>query len=337
MSDPERDHLLLGRSEEPMTEERVLPFLRQLEGADALVGSAETVAGDWADATVGCVVVKGEPSMEGAPFADWDQVAFPEGLVRDGEALKWGEEPPGLPAAPLVVKRGRDWAFVSAVDVELDFDAADEAHYDLLEELTELFLESYRGEGVGALEGAALAEREGGGRTLALQGWTPPDPAVARAHLHWWIEEVARFLPLAEARILPKRVARGRGLAPSWIGPLLVIGASFATRLLDPELALRAGCLVWGFGALAITFLSRAHVGKITWTVAVLNALAQSAFAFLVVRPDLLVGAPTGESTEALLEWSEAVRTTLEWVLYASGAVGLVWVLTYLGNRRRPL
>ena len=336
MSEEPTDHLLLWRSDEPLEEEEALPLLRALEASDSLVGSAEGVAADWAGQRVGCVVLKGEPTLDSPPFADWDLVPFGEGIVLEGDQLTWAREPMALPAAPLVVKRGRDWAFASSVDVELDFDEPSAGQLELLEELTELFLESYRGEGIGALEGAALAERAGAGRTLSLRGWAPPDEGIGRGHLHWWIEEVARFLPLREARILPRRAAR-RGLPPSWIGPLVVIAVAFGVRWLDPTLALRAGCLVWAFGALMVTFFSRAYVGRVTWAVAAANALVQAALALLVVRPDLLVGSPPAGDTDALLGWAADVRSTLEWVLYGSGAMGLVWVLTYLANRRRPV
>lgn len=346
MSDSEttaepQDHLLVWRSDEPLDEADARSVLDPLEDTDVLIGGAASVAEDWAGARVGCVVVKGEPSAllkATDVLADWDLVPVPSGVALREEELVWLEEPMALPAAPLVVKKGRDWTIAPTVIVELDLDAPGEAELNLLDELTELFLEAYRGEGAGALEGAALAEREDGGRTLTLQGWAPPDVATARGHLHWWLEELARFLPLSAVRIRTGRAAGARrGLPPSWIGPLLVIGAAFGARLLDPSIALRASTLAWLFGPIVITFLSRAHVGRITWGVTVLNGLAQAAIAFVIERPDLIVGSPSGESTEALLLWSENVRSTLEWFLYGSGGVGLVWVLTYLANRRRPL
>ncbi len=339
-ADEPRDHLLVWKSDEPLDEAGAKAILQPLEEADVLIGSAASVAEDWAGDRVGCVVVKGEPSelLEGAAFSDWDLVPFPGGVAFRGEKLAWVEEPMALPAAPLVVKKGRDWKLAGTVVVELDFDGAGEAELALLDELTELFLEAYRGEGAGALEGAALAEREDGGRTLTLQGWRPPDLETARGHLHWWLEELARFLPLASVRIRSGRATGGRrGLPPSWLGPIVVIGAALGARLLDPSIALRASTLAWLFGPVMITFLSRAHVGRITWGVTVLNALVQAGVAFVIERPDLVVGSPTGESTEDLLVWSETVRSTLEWFVYGSAAMGLVWVLTYLANRRRPL
>lgn len=339
-ADDPRDHLLIWRSDEPLEGAAARGVLQPLEDTDVLVGSAASVAEDWSGARVGCVVVKGEPSelLEGAPFADWDLVPFPSGVALRGGELVWPDAPMALPAAPLVVKKGRDWSIAPLVTVELDLDSPSEAELNLLDELTELFLEAYRGEGAGALEGAALAEREDGGRTLTLQGWTPPEVEGARGHLHWWLEELARFLPLSSVRIRTGRAAGGRrGLPPSWIGPLLVIGAAFGARLLDPSIALRASTLAWLFGPVIVTFLSRAHVGRITWGVTVLNALVQGAIAFVIERPDLVVGGPAGESTEELLLWSESVRSTLEWFVYGSAAMGLVWVLTYLANRRRPV
>jgi hypothetical protein len=340
-SEDERDHLLVWKSDEPLDEGAAKAILGPLEEADVLIGSAAGVAEDWAGDRVGCVVVKGEPGelLEGAALSDWDLVPFPGGVaVRDG-ALAWVEKPMALPAAPLVVKKGRDWKLTGSVVVDLDLEGAGDAELALLDELTELFLEAYRGEAAGAIEGAALAEREDGGRTLTLQGWNPPDIETARGHLHWWLEELARFLPVTAVRIRSGRAAgERRGLPPSWIGPLLVIGAAFGARLLaDPSIALRASTLAWLFGPVIITFLSRAHVGRITWAVTVVNALAQAAIAFIIERPDLIAPSPTGESTEDLLLWSETVRSTLEWFLYGSAAVGLVWVLTYLANRRRPL
>ncbi len=336
-----RDHLLVWKSDEPLDEAAAKSVLDPLEAADVLIGSAESVAEDWAATSVGCVVVKGEPSdlMKATDvLADWDLVPFPSGVAVRGEKLVWLEEPMALPAAPLVVKKGRDWKIAATVTVELDLEGAGEPELNLLDELTELFLEAYRGEGAGALEGAALAEREDGGRTLTLQGWNPPDVDTARGHLHWWLEELARFLPLSSVRISTGRAGGARrGLPPSWIGPLLVIAAAFGARLLDPTIALRASTLAWLFGPIMITFLSRAHVGRVTWGVTVLNALVQAAIAFVIERPDLVVGGPSGESTEDLLVWSENVRSTLEWFLYGSGGMGLVWVLTYLANRRRPV
>lgn len=336
-----RDHLLVWKSDEPLDEATARSVLEPLEEADVLIGSAEGVAEDWAGTSVGCVVVKGEPSelLKGADvLADWDLVPFPSGVALRGEKLVWVEEPMALPAAPLVVKKGRDWKLSPTVTVELDLEKPGEAELNLLDELTELFLEAYRGEGTGALEGAALAEREDGGRTLTLQGWNPPDADVARGHLHWWLEELARFLPLTSVRIQTGRATGARrGLPPSWIGPLLVIGAAFGARLLDPTIALRASTLAWLFGPIMITFLSRAHVGRITWGVTVVNALVQAGIAFVIESPDVIVGGPTGETTEDLLAWSENVRSTLEYFLYGSGAMGLVWVLTYLANRRRPV
>jgi len=335
-----RDHLLIWKRTEPIDEAAAKAMLEPLEEADVLIGSAAGVAEDWAGDTVGCVVVKGEPNelLEGADLADWDLVPFPEGVALRGGKLAWVSEPMALPAAPLVVTKGRHWKLTASVAIELDFEGAGEAELGLLDELTELFLEAYRGEGVGAIEAAALAERADGGRTLTLQGWNPPDAAAARGHLHWWLEELARFLPLRAVRIRVGHAAGGRrGLPPSWLGPLLVIGAAFGARLLDPSIALRASTLAWLFGPIVITFLSRAYVGRITWVVTAVDAIAQAAIAFVIERPDLIVGSPTGESTEDLLVWSETVRSTLEWFLYGSAAVGLVWVLTYLANRRRPL
>lgn len=336
-----RDHLFVWKSDEALDESAAKAILEPLEEADVLIGSAAGVAEDWAGDRVGCVVVKGEPRefLEGAALADWDLVPFPEGVALRGEKLVWVSEPMALPAAPLVVAKGRDWKLTGSVVVDLDFEGAGDAELALLDELTELFLEAYRGEGAGALEGAALAEREDGGRTLTLQGWSPPDVETARGHLHWWLEELARFLPVSAVRIRSGRATSGRrGLPPSWLGPLVVIGAAFGARFLaDASIALRASTLAWLFLPLMITFLSRAHVGRITWGVTVVNALVQAGIAFVIERPDFVVGAPTGETTEDLLLWSETVRSTLEWFVYGSAAMGLVWVLTYLANRRRPL
>ena len=336
-----RDHLLIWRSDEPLDEAEARSVLEPLEAADVLIGSAESVAEGWAGGRVGCVVVKGAPRellKSSEVLADWDLVPFPSGVVLRGEKLAWIEEPMALPAAPLVVTKGRSWELAATVTVELELESPGGAELDLLDELTELFLEAYRGEGAGALEGAALAEREDGGRTLTLQGWSPPDAEIARGHLHWWIEELARFLPLRSVHIRTGRATGARrGLAPSWFGPLLVIAAALGARFLDPTIALRAGTLVWLFGPIIITFLSRAHVGRITWGVTVCNALAQAAIALVIERPELVVGGPSAETTEALLRWSETVRTTLEWFLYGSGAMGLGWVLAYLANRRRPV
>ena len=350
-----------------MNEALARQLLDPLEEADRLIGGAAGVAADWAGASVGCVVTKGDarellPEESVARLA-YDFLPVPAGLASESDRLEFREEPPTLPAAPLIVSGRSAWRARGDLDIRIrlapsaaaaaasgagvhasvEAGARDDGDGDrtdgdeLLDELTELFLEAYRGEGIGALHGASLIRGGEGAneRILQLRGWIPPDEGLARGHLHWWLEVLARFLPVEEVQIVGVR--ERKGLRPSWLGPALVVAAALAVRWLDASSALYASALVWLFGPLMVTFLSRAHVGRVTWVVTALNAFAQALIALSLVRPDLWVPSPIRADTESLIRWSYQVRELLQWLTYGSTAIGLLWALVYVSNRHKRL
>lgn len=316
------ERLILWRAKEPLAKSVAADVAETLSAH--VVGDAEL---SWAERTFGCVLVDGSaPDVSLGP-ADAAALPFPAPPTPpEEEGESWATFGEALPAPPLALKTKDpvDGGF------ELNFTFSKELpdHERAgLSDLFALFEAAYTSDE----QDLALVEENVEPQSAILRVSTElVDDAALRAHAYWLVEVVDRFWPLARADFKGGSAKR-RGLRPSWLGPVVTMGAALAfARFASGPDAARSSMLALLFLPLVFTFLSRSYVSKATWIAAALNALGVGIIAAIIEDPALLWPIPEAPSAEFLAE----LQGNLVTGVYIARALCLVWVLPYLRSGR---
>ena len=316
--------LILWRSKEP---------LGKRASDDAASALAGHVVGDggltaWAERTFGCVLVDASAPNIALGAADAAALDFPAPPTPPNEEREsWATYGEALPAPPLALKTKQP--VHGGFDLSFTFSRELAEHERAgLSDLFGLFEAAY------ASDDRDLATQEetfGAQRASLRVRTTLVDDATLRAHAYWLIEIIDRFWPLAHADFQGGS-GKKRGLRPSWLGPVVTLGAAFAfARFATGPDAARSSMLALLFLPLVFTFLSRSYVSKATWAAAAFNAIGVGFLTAVTTNPSLLWPLPESPTAELLAEVEGNVVTCV----YIARGLCLVWSLPYLRSGRR--
>ncbi len=335
------ESLLLWRSVEPLGADSVVAFFDA--HGDVIMGDSAAIQKEWIGTTIGHVTIalaESDPSLDTLETSARALLEVADlGLIPSGSAITEKDggldiEPPALPAPPLSLQSRHP--VEGGFTLRFRFKAMlAEAGKRALEALVGAFTATYEGpDGKFYADiDVTWAEEEASVR-LVSHG---VDNDTLRGHAYWLVENVDRFFKLAQADFVGETHGARRGLRPSWMGPVLVMAASFgATRLVAGADAAMASTLVWLFFPLVLTFLSRRYVGRITWGAAGVNAVLQGAAATVLAVPTLLWPVPE-DVGNAWVIYQEELTSGLTMLLYSSRIIGLLWAAPYLMSRRRSI
>lgn len=372
-TNPQGKELLLVELSRPLDAERARRAVGLL-ASDAWIPEprAATTAQDWEGSRllVSWVNPPDDPAEREASRARFEALLEPSRLAlhpwrshvrRTSDGVMWsGELPPqdAVPAFPVwgypgVIGR-LDW---QDFGMRIFFRGKLEGDQILaLRSLFDLWAATYR-----TPDGAAYRSRsfevaaDGESVLFWVDRFRQPGAAEEVVHhLLWVAARAAELLPVAAARFESAEMraqASGRsprpgdgggedddppGLRPSWAPVLLIVLFVLAAQLLASgrfEWALRSAFFL--VGAISLTMLSRAWVGRVTFVMLAISALAQIALlVFVSVPPEqlfTLVGGPDPSTAPARVE---AVLTTTS---YLSLGTFLLWAVVYVrGGRRLP-
>lgn len=272
---------------------------------------------------------------------------------RTGDGVMWsGELPPQDPSPAFPV-----WGYPGVI-ARLDWqdfgfrifvrEALRDDQVRALSSLFDLWAMAYRtGEGA-AYRSRSFEVAEDGESVLF---WVDRfrQPGVAEEvvhHLLWIAARASELVPVAAARFEnrdvrsrasqrppPKELGQGgdspSGLRPSWAPVLLVVLLVMASQLLSSgrlEWALRSAFFL--VGAILLTMVSRAWLGRLAFVGLAITAVAQSALLVLVSIPPehllVLVGGPDPMTAPARVE------AVLSSTSYLSLGTFLFWALVYV-------
>lgn len=316
------EQLVLWRAKEPITKSVAADVAKTL--AAHVVGDAELA---WAERTFGCVLVDASAPEVSLGSADLGAFPFPAPPTPpDGEDGGWVTFGEALPAPPLALKTkqsvhgGFDLAFTFSKEL-------DEHERAGLSDLFSLFEAAYASDD----QDIATVDETIESQSASLRvSTTLVDDASLQTHAYWLVEVVDRFWPLARADF-QGGTGKKRGLRPSWLGPVVTMGAALAfARFASGPDAARSSMLALLFLPLVFTFLSRSYVSKATWAAAIFNAVGVGVMAALIEDPGMLWPIPESPSAEFLEELQGHLVTSV----YIARSLCLFWVLPYLRSGR---
>ncbi|MFK8003353.1 MAG: hypothetical protein AB8H86_27530 [Polyangiales bacterium] len=316
------ERLILWRAKEPLAKSVAADVAETLSAH--VVGDATL---DWAEGTFGCALVDGSAPEVSLGSADAAALPFPAPpSPPEGESESWATFGEALPAPPLALK--------TKEPVHLGFELAFTFSSELpeheragLSDLFALFEAAYSSDD----QDLVVIEEHVDSQSATLRVSTElVDDATLRAHAYWLVEVVDRFWPLERADFKGGS-AKKRGLRPSWLGPVVTMGAALAfARFASGPDAARSSMLALLFLPLVFTFLSRSYVSKATWVAAAFNAVGVGVIAAIIEDPALVWPVHEAPSAEYLVELQGHLVTCV----YAARALCLVWVLPYLRSGR---